>query len=183
MKKLFAIFAIAFATAASATTLGVGYEYMGVASQAGKTQQEKETVGLTQATQYGTVDGALTFGNTNGAQGNQTGFELGYAYPLTVGQYAVIPRVAFGNTSTLNADGHFAAVGAEGRFTAFGLPSFVAAEYRQNTADATATQKTYQVGVDYPVGKSFTVRAALKHANISNTEYQNGVAATVKYAF
>lgn len=184
MKKLFATFIMAIAAfSASATTLGVGYEYMGVASQPGKTQQEKATVGLTQATAYGTVDGALTSSITNGVQGKQTGYELGYAYPLTIGGFAVLPRVAIGNISTLNVDGHFAAAGAEVRATMFGLPTFVAAEYRLNTGDASANQKTYQVGVDYPINKAFSVRAALQHVNVSNTEFQNGVAATVKYAF
>lgn len=184
MKKLFATFVLATAAlSASATTLGVGYEYMGVASQPGKTQQEKATVGLSQATAYGTVDGALTNSTTNGAQGTQTGYELGYTYPLVVGGFAVLPRVAIGNTSTLNVDGHFADAGVEARATVLGLPAFVAADYRLNTSDASANQKTYQVGVDYPINKAFSVRAALKHVNISNTEYQNGVAATVKYAF
>lgn len=184
MKKLFATFVMAFAAvAASATTLGVGYEYMAVASQPGKSHQEKETVGLTQATQYGTIDGALTYGQTDGVQGNQTGFELGYAYPLTVGHYAVIPRVAYGNVSTLNADGHFAALGAEVRRFAFGHHTFASAEYRQNTDNGSINQKTYQAGVDFHINKSFTVRTALKHVNISNVEAQNGVAATVKYAF
>lgn len=183
MKKLLAIFAIAFATAASATTLGVGYEYMGVASQPGKTQQEKETVSLTQATDFGTFDGALTYGQTNGVQGNQTGFELGYAYPLTVGHYAVIPRVAYGNISVLNADGHFAAVGAEVRRTVFGFNTFTSAEYRQNTNDGSINQKTYQAGADFQLSKSLSIRAALKHANVNNTEYQNGAGATVKYVF
>jgi len=184
MKKLFATFALAFAAiAASATTVGAGYEYMGVASQPGKTQQEKETFGLSEATKYGTFDAALTYGQTNGAQGNQTGYEVGYTYPLTVEHYAVLPRVALGNTSTLNADGHTAAVGVEVRRFAFGQHAFVSAEYQQNTANASTTQKSYQAGVDFHINKAFTVRTALKHVNISNVEAQNGIVASVKYSF
>jgi len=184
MKKLFTAFVIASAAlTASATTLGVGYEYLGVASQGNKTQQEKATVSLSQATNYGTIDGALTNDKTNGIQNIQTGYEVGYTYPLVIGGHAVLPRVAIGNVNTLNADGHFADAGAEVRATVFGIPAFVAADYRLNTADASSNQKTYQVGVDYPINKAFSVRAALKHVNISNTEFQNGIAATVKYAF
>lgn len=184
MKKTFiAIVAATAAFAASATTIGTGYEYMGVASQGGKTQQEKAVVGLTQATKYGTVDGALTYGSTNGAEGNQTGYELGYSYPLSVAGYAVTPRVFIGNVGTLGADGHFAGAGAEVRFPVFGLNTFVAADYRLNAANAAVNEKTYQIGADFLVTKDISVRAALKHVNISNTEFQNGVAATVSYSF
>lgn len=184
MKKLLATFVLAISAASAfATTIGAGYEYMGVASQVGKTQQEKQTLGLSQVTKYGTVDGALTYGQTNGAEGNQTGYEIGYSYPVSVVGLTVTPRAAIGNTSTLNADGHFASIGTEVGYPLFGLNTFVGAEYRLSTANAAANQKTYQVGADFAVTKAVSVRTALKHVNISNVEFQNGAAATVKYSF
>lgn len=184
MKKSFiAIVAAAAAFAATATTVGVGYEYMGVADQAGKTQQQNSTVRVSQSTDYGTVDGALVYDTTNGTQGNQTGYEIGYLYPIAVAGHAVIPRVFAGNLGALNVDGHYAGAGAEARFPLFGFDTFIAADYRLNTAAAAVNEKTYQAGVDYQINKDYSVRAALKHANYSNVEFQNGVAVTVKYAF
>lgn len=184
MKKLLATFVLAISAASAfATTVGVGYEYMGVASQVGKTQQEKQTVSLSQVTNYGTIDGALTYDRTNGTQGNQTGYEIGYSYPVSVVGLSVIPRVAIGNVSTLNADGHFASVGTEVAYPVFGLNTFGGVEYRLNTANAANNQKMYQVGADFAVTKTVSIRAALKHVNISNVEFQNGATATVKYSF
>lgn len=184
MKKLLATFVLAISAASAfATTVGVGYEYMGVASQVGKTQQEKQTVGLSQVTNYGTIDGAFTYDRTNGTQGNQNGYEIGYSYPVSVAGLSVTPRVVIGDVGTLAADGHFTGVGAEVKYPMFGLNTFAGAEYRLNAANAASNQKTYQVGADFAVTKAVSVRVALKHVNLSNVEFQNGAAATVKYSF
>jgi len=185
MKKLFIALAAVVAFCASATTIEVGAGRMGVASTPGKTTQDNTFVAVRQATAYGTLDGALTYGNTDGAQGNTNGYEVGYSYPVSLKKFTVIPRVFVGNTTELGTEGHFYGTSVEWRLPLTAkLGGFANVDYRKGSVEATGSlRKTYSFGVDYPVSKAVSIRASYRHANLGGNELQNGVQGVVSYSF
>lgn len=191
MKKIIAGIALSiFALASTATELSVGYGFLGVADQPGTTQQENSFLQVKQATGYGNVSAALTGANSNGSQKSQSGYEVGYEYPVALDKtYSLVPRVAYGDVSTKDAaglgiDGHYFSYGIEGKFSqSRGMDLFAAADFKKGVIEATAaTERSFQIGAEYVVAENLSIRGALAHRSVNNV-FANGVLATVKFAF
>ena len=196
MKKI--LTAIALATAAltaSATGLVVEYNYNRVNGKpAGYSHNQYFYVGLAQPTRFGTFDAGVqgTRTSVDGfAADRANGYEVGYSYPLTVGKFGVIPRIAYGSMANINPAGtgydlharyympsvevNYALSPKLGVFTSFEHMNGV-------NADSVARANRVQAGLDFTITKDFAMRTAYSYNKFGDTN-QQGVVLVGKYSF
>ena len=196
MKKI--LTAIALATAAltaSATSLVIEYNwnhYQGTPK--GLNHNDYGYVGLAQSTRFGTFDagiqGTRTF--TRGfATDRANGYEVGYSYPMTVGKFGVVPRIAYGSMANINPAGTGYDLHAR-----YYMPSvevnyalgskvgvFTSLEHMNGVnADSVARANRVQAGLDFTITKDFAMRTAYSYNKFGDTN-QQGVVLVGKYSF
>lgn len=199
MKKIFAIVALAAATAASAgpVTGTLKYDYDKL-SGAGVWGSSHVVLGSLKYDfgNFGSVDAGLGAGRLYAgplaADGN--GFELGYSRGMDVGPVSLTGRVSFRNTeiplgqTRLNGDTWRFAV--EGSMpVAKGVRGFVGYDHgRTRTELNGTTNKTLDnkvsLGVDVDVTKTVSTRVGITRTDLTGTSANyNGLTAAVNYKF
>lgn len=174
MTKLFrtfaAVAALALATsAASAASLVVEYDYHNV--QRSPVQLHYVAVGVTQDTGYGVVDAywqGQRVVSTDGYRDNNSGYEVGYGYNLSVVDQPVFVRAAVGNFSNIDQAGsnkalNYALLSAE---TSFPLKQNVSGyvgyshTFALNSADPQNMNRV-QAGVDFTLPTKDVLRTGV----------------------
>jgi opacity protein-like surface antigen len=195
MKKiLIAVALAAAALSASATGLVVEYDYNHYQGTPNKlNHNEYGYVGLIQSTKFGTFDAGLQGIRTYqpGGVDRADGYEIGYSYPLTLGKFGVIPRLAYGSMAHINPAGtgfdlharyympsvevNYALNPKLGVFTSFSHMNGV------NAASVARANRT-QAGVDFTLTKSLALRTAYSYNKFGDTP-QQGVVLIGTYSF
>lgn len=185
MKKTFIALALLASVAAHATTLTVEYDRDRVAHTA---NEQTVWVGLKQSTPVGVFDGKLQRALPSSLAGHQTGWELGYSLPVTVGSLTLQPRLGVGSAFYQNpayaVNARYVRPGIEARLPLVGsLGGYASYDYTKgiNSVANVHTQRV-QAGVDYAVTPSFGVRAGLSHKN-DGAQRTNGVVLVGSYSF
>ena len=197
MKKTLAALALlAAAASASATTLVVEYDYNHVANEpAGYTHNQYGYIGLTQELgKFGLVDvGLQGAGATTKGVGTdrQSGWEVGYTYPLSFGKVTVLPRLATGAMNridpagagfTLNARYWLGSVEANMPL-ADKLGGYVSYSHMNGiNADSIKRANRVQAGVDFAVTKSLSLRTGYSYQKFAEDNL-NGVVLIGSYSF
>ena len=196
MKKIFTTLALSIATlSASATGLVVKYDwnhYQGTPN--GANHNVYGYVGLKQATQIGTFDAGLqtTRTYTNGFDVDRAnGYEIGYSYPLTIGKFGVIPRIAYGSMANINPAGTGFDLHARYYMPSIevnyplnsNLSTFVSFSHLNGlNSDSVARANRVQAGIDLTLTKTFVIRTAYSYNKFGDTN-QQGVALVGTYSF
>lgn len=190
-KSLIALLAFA-SIAASATTLTAEYNYNETAgSSVGASQYGY--LGIAQETKYGTVDfgfqGANSTTSRFGAL-DQSGYEVGYSYPVQVGKFNVVPRAATGVLHTIDPSAagfsssqKYFLVSVEGQYKLSEKVGAYSSYSHSNSIGGTKFHgNRVQVGIDYTVTKALNLRAGYSFQKL-DADNLNGLVAVASYSF
>ena len=199
MKKLLtALVLTTLSLAAPATTLTAEYDYNYIATTPdGYRDNQYGYFGIAQPLghegKFGVVDAGIQGSRTNQTafSDNQTGWELGYTYPLSFGSISVLPRAAYGAMNKINPDGtgfklnaryYLLSVEADktlsDRFGAYVSYSHMG----HANDDSIRRANRVQFGIDTALTKSFGLRTGLSFQKFDTTQ-QNGLVLIGTYTF
>ena len=197
MKKNFlaaAILALAAIGSASATTISTEYDYNFVSGNpGGYSSNQYLSVGIAQPTPYGTVDFSVQSSfSTQTAPGTDraNGYELGYSYAFPVGsKFTLIPRVAIGAMNVIDPSGggfqytskyYLVSLEAQMPITEK-ITGYASYSHTGDISDSLVSNRG-QIGIDYAISKSFSLRTGLSHTNTAGTA-QNGLVVVGSFSF
>lgn len=193
-KSLIAVIALATlaAASASATTISAEYNYNETAGNSAGASQYGY-IGLAQETKYGTVDFGVQGANATTSRFgalDQSGYELGYSYPVQVGKFNVVPRAATGVLHTIDPSAagfstsqKYFLVSVEGQYKLAEKFTGYSSYSHSNSIGGTKFHgNRVQVGVDYAVTKALNLRTGLSFQKVDGDNL-NGVVAVVSYSF
>lgn len=191
MKKLLALFAVAFATltASAQPFVGLGFDYDRLTGDAGHQSTTTATVGY--QTTYGAADLKLYGERNTNVRINANAFEIGYTTPT----YAITPkigvlgRVAGGRKNFIDQGGSgfvdyysYYSLETEVNYpVSQELSSFVGYRF-QNSTQGSRPENRGIVGVDYKFNNSVSGRLGLTHTKFQD-QRANGIVSGLIYKF
>jgi hypothetical protein len=188
-KTLLAVALLVCSAAVSATTLNVEYNYSTVQGDSAYKHTQYGYIGLAQSTKYGTIDAGLqgaTANVNNVPTDKQSGWELGYSYPLSVDRFTVSPRIAYGAMNAIapnfNARYWLASVEVSTRL-AENIGGYVSVSHLNGAnADSIARANRFQIGADWTLTKTFNLRTGYSFQRFG-ADNLSGVVAVGSYSF
>lgn len=171
MKKLLLILALLCSPLIQAATLSVEYDYAHVSSNPdGWESSNYGYIGVTVPIgELGLVDFGVQGVYSQNTWGNdrQSGWELGYTYPLAYGAVNFLPRVAYGSMSRINLEGTDDQLSARYYLVSIEANTPITNQFGAYTsyshmgaanADSITSANRFQIGIDTTITKEFVLR-------------------------